>query len=579
MNSGKQRKYLVTNLFLAAFIFSAVLMIFETTGAFGQSYKIYEGYTLFDSVYKHVLNHYIEEKSPLDLSKSAIDGIFDSLDPYSSFLDKRDFKQLQEDTKGEFGGLGIEISTLNNYPRIMSYPIEGKPAMTVGLRAGDEIVEIDGKSTFKMPINEVVGMLRGKPGDPVDIKIQRVGSEDLLEFHIVRAIIPVLNIPYHGVIDEGIGYIKLSRFTQTAKEEMENALDDLVDQNVKSVILDLRYNPGGLLIAARDVANKFLPKNSLLVFTRDRNGNKDMLYASEAPKLPTIPLIVLVNKGSASGSEIVAGAIQDHDRGVLIGETTFGKGSVQTVYNDLPDQNGLKLTTAHYYTPSGRCIHKERTLDQIYDAEMSLESDEAVEDTLAKKDRYFTDNERIVYGGGGITPDIIIKEETLGNIVTQLLSRSVFLDFAVVYTEQHPELEVDFEVTDDLLGEFKTFIGSDSVFTYTIPGKTYLDSFKKLVEKEGYNSDILVTIEKLEQALINKRDDDFEANRETIKRILKREISVAKFGSSQRTIASKAWDIQLKKAIEILNDTGQYQSLLAKGAETGIEMTQGKDIR
>lgn len=572
MDTKKQRKFLLLNLILAAFIVCAVMFIVESTGAYDKKYRnLDKGIDLFEKVFSHVLNDYVKETDALKISKEAINGILGSLDPYSTFIEKKDYKQLNDETKGEFGGLGILISIVKKYPRIMEYPIEGSPAEKVRLRAGDEIVEIEGESTFKMPLTEVVGMLRGKVGTPVHIKIRRGGRAELQKYKIIRGIIPLHNIPYSGQIEEGIGYIKLSRFNMDASKEMDNALEKLIEKNVKGVILDIRSNPGGLLIAARDIANKFLPKGSLIVFTRDRDDKKEDLYAPEPSKLPITPLVVLINKASASASEIVAGAIQDHDRGVLIGETTFGKGSVQTVFNDLPDGAGLKLTTALYYTPSHRCINKERNIDELYDAEFDELSEEAYEDTLNKSQKFYTDNNRIVYGGGGITPDIIIKEESIGNIVKLLFYQSVFSDFAVAYSEKHSDIDVSFTVTDELLDEFKTYILDEEVFKYSIPGGTHLENFRKKVESEKYDGDILVMVDNIKEALSNKRDEDFDASKETIKRILKREISAVKFGSAERTIASKAWDRPLKKAIEILKDNEKYKALLAPGTETGIK--------
>ena len=569
MDSKKQRKLLLLNIILVAFIYSIVILVVESTAGYND---LGEGIDLFSSVYRHVLNNYVKEKTPTEISKDAINGILGSLDPYSSFLEKKDFGQFMEDTKGEFGGLGIEISTPGDYPQIMSYPFEDTPAEKMGLRAGDLIVEIEGKSTHKMPLTEVVGMLRGKVGTDVKIKIKRGGIKDLLEFTITRGKIPLHSVTYAGEIEQGIGYIKLRGFNQNASQEMNEAIQKLQEMNVEGVILDLRGNPGGLLEAAQQVSNKFLAKDKLIVFTMDRS-NKKIEYRATAPaKLPAKPLVVLVDRASASASEIVAGAIQDHDRGVLIGETTFGKGLVQTVYYDLPDGNGLKLTTSLYYTPSHRCINKDRSADEMFEEPELMElSEEAPEDTLNKRDKYYTINkERIVYGDGGITPDIIIKYKRIGNIVSQLIYQNTFFDFAVKYAKEH-DFEVDFPITDEMIEEFKTYIDDEDVFKYSIPGKAYYESFKKRVSIEEYNGDILARIDELEKALINKRNEDFEANREVIKRYLKREIAVAKLGSSQRAIASKDWDIQLQKAIEILKNSEVYDSILAPGAETGIE--------
>ena len=572
MDTKKQRKFLLLNLSLVAFIFIVVMFVVESTGAFGITYKSSgEGVDLFASVYHHVLNNYFEETDPVQLSKEAINGILESLDPYSDFLEKVDFKQLEDDTKGEFGGLGIAISIVNDYPTIMEYPIEDTPAHKLRLRAGDAIVEVEGKSTYKMPINEVVGMLRGKVGTPVKIKIKRGKQDELLVYEIIRGKIPLKNIPYFGEIDDGIGYIKLRRFNQEAAKELDNALRELNDKNVKGVIFDLRNNPGGLLISAQEIANRFLPKGDLIVFTRDRTDQTREYEALKPANMPKKPLVVLVNRASASASEIVAGAIQDHDRGVLVGETTFGKGSVQTVYNDIVDGYGLKLTTAHYYTPSHRSIHKERSIDDLFEEAELIEYMETPEDTLETQDKFYTDNNRIVYGGGGITPDIVIKETITGNILLQLLSQSVFFDFAVDYTEKHDEIEVDFIVTDEMVEDFKTYISDEDNFKYSIPGKTHFDNFSKRVALEKYDSDILSMIDNLEKALINKREDDFEANKETIKRFLKQEITAAQFGAAERTIASKDWDIQLQKAIEILKNPELYNAILSSGFETGAK--------
>lgn len=579
MHSRKQRKILILNMALAALIISVLLFIIEDTGASNISYKdAGEGVDLFGKVYGHVIHDYVKEVNPGELAKNAIDGILKELDPYSDYLPPKDFHQLEEDTKGEFGGLGIEIAKVGDYPKVMSHPISGSPAERQGLRAGDKIVKINGESTRGMNINEVVARLRGKEKTKVTIHVERGGREDLLEITIIREKIPLKNISYYGEIEEGIFYIKQVRFNQEASREMDDALENIDNiENVKGVILDLRSNPGGLLAQALEIANKFLPKGELIVFTRGRDPrSRNDLRAKESPFLLDTPLVVLVNRGSASASEIVAGAIQDYDRGVLVGETTFGKGSVQTIFHDLPKGAGIKLTTAYYYTPSGRLIHNERNLDADYIAlQMGNEDTEdavkAREDSLAAREKFYTrEKERVVYGGGGITPDIIVKEKRIGNIVTQFLAKNVFFDFAVEYVGKHPDLIKDFSITDELLNEFTLYTSDEDNFKYSVPGKSSLDNFRKIVKREKYNGDIVEMIDNLEKALMAKRDQDMQSNIETIKRILKREIATACFGSSERTIASKEWDIQLQKAISILNDQGEYNSILSKGAVTGI---------
>ena len=570
MEEPKKRQILLFNLIIAAFILSVMMLVVESIGADRGYQDLGRGIDLFGDVYSHVLNNYVDEMDAIELSKNAIDGIMEHLDPYSEFFEIRDLQQLQENTRGEFGGLGVEIGAPGDYPRVMAYPIEGTPAEN-RLRAGDEIVEIDGVSTYKMDLNDVVSKLRGKVGDPVEIKVQRAGSEELLSFRIIRDTIPLRNVTYAGEIEDGVGYIRLANFNQGASAEMNDALDSLEKTGVEGIILDLRGNPGGLLVAARDISNKFLPRESLIVFTRERDGRGDRYFSNQPARYPVKPLVVLVDQASASASEIVAGAIQDHDRGVLVGETTFGKGSVQTIFDDLPDGNGLKLTTALYYTPSGRSIHKERTLEELFNEEM-FDTDEDAPDSLARGDEYYTDKKRVVYGGGGITPDVIVSEESVGNIVRQLINQSVFFEFSSQYAADHPELTTDFVVDDVLVDEFKTFITDENNFKYSIPGLSALTSFRENVQREKYNGDITVMIDNLENALLDKRDDDFTNSEDTIRRLLKREITAAKFGSSQRTVASKQWDRQLQKAIEIVRNPDLYNSILAPGAVTGVEL-------
>ncbi len=575
MESKNQRKILLINLAVAAFIVSVMLLVMESMGSAQQrgGYQdLGKGIDLFGQVYSHVLQNYVKPMEALDLSKNAIKGMMENLDPYSEFYEVSDLQQLQENTRGEFGGLGVEIATPGDYPQVMSYPIEGTPAEN-RLRAGDRIVEINGESTLKMDVNDVVSRLRGKVGDPVDIKVQRGGSGELLSFHIIRGTIPLHNVTYSGEVEAGVGYIKLANFNESASAEMSEAIDKLEKAGVSGLILDLRGNPGGLLNAARDVANKFLPRDSMIVFTKERDGNGEKYYATQPSQYPLKPLVVLVDPGSASASEIVAGAIQDHDRGVLVGETSFGKGSVQTIFDDLPDGTGLKLTTALYYTPSGRSIHKERTLEQLITEETTgVEPAVTPADSVKNSQKYYTDKKRIVYGGGGITPDIIVHEQTVGNIVRQLLDQSVFFEFASQYGSRHPELTPDFEITDAIVNEFRTFTSDEKNFKYSIPGKTSLSDFRKSVETEKYDSEVMGMIDNLEKTLMEKRNVDFDNSKETIKRLLKREITAAQFGSAQRTVASKQWDVQLQKAIELIKNPEMYNSFLAPGAVTGVDI-------
>lgn len=578
MDSRKQRKILLINMVLAACIISMSLFLIEATNAADTDYAgVGDGIPLMGDVYNKVVQNYVEPVDSWKLAKDAVNGMLDELDPYSSFFDPRDYQQMHEDSRGEFAGLGIEIATKEDYPTVMASPLDGSPAQRQGLRAGDVIIEIEGESTQGMIIGDVVSKLRGKEGTIVNFSVRRAKRDEPLKFSIKREKITLYNIPFAGEIEENIGYIKLSRFNAEGPGEMQDALSNLLkNPDLKGVILDLRYNPGGLLPVARDIANFFLPKGATIVTTRGRRASESTeLPAVYSPILPDLPLVVLVNNGSASASEIVAGAIQDYDRGVLIGETTFGKGSVQTLM-DLKSDTGLKLTTAHYYTPSGRCIHRKRDLEDetiafSQDEEEIRGGNSTGIDSLKAGEKFYTVNlERVVYGGGGVTPDLIVRDHTFGNIISQLVMQSVFFDYAIDYVERHPELEQNFDVTDDMIEDFWAYILDREEFEYTIPGATHLERFRNAVEREKYDGDLVDMIDALEDSLNARERRDYDANRYTIERILKREISSTKFGMGARTIASKDWDVQLITAIEVLQDSDRYKTILSPGAETAV---------
>lgn len=580
MNSRKQRRILILNLALAAVIISVTMFALEAGGEYKD---VGRGIDIFGNVYNHVLQDYVKDVNPAKMTEQAIQGIMDNLDPYSVYMPPTDLTQLEEEATGEFGGLGIEIAVISDFPRVMSPPLPDTPAERVGLRAGDIIIAIDSVTTRGMDITEVVGKLRGQVNTAVSISVLRGANAEPMEFAITRAKITLRNISFAGEIQENVGYIKLNKFNNEVETELRTALADVTkNPNLKGVILDLRGNPGGLLTAARDVANAFLLKETLIVYTVGRDPSQKLnMYARQNPLLhPSIPLVVMVNERSASASEIVAGAIQDHDRGVLVGTTTFGKGLVQTVFEDLPDGAGLKLTTAYYYTPAGRNINNEHNLDADYIAlQMDMEEGAAPDttasaDSLETREKFYTDNQRIVYGGGGVTPDLIVREDLLGHIVRQLLSQSVFFDYAVQFADTHPNLPENFEITDEIVADFQRFIREDPKFEYTIPGKSNLDTFRKAIEREKYDGEIMKMVDNLETTVANHRDKDFETNREMIKRLLKREIASAVFGAEVRTVASKEWDNQLRVGIDVLTTPGRYASLLSKGAKTGIVVTE-----
>ncbi len=401
-----------------------------------------------NEVLTRVLDYYVEEQELSDVIDNAIRGILENLDPHSVYLDKRQYENLMIDTKGEFGGLGITITVREGFPTVIS-PIEDTPAYRVGIQAGDRIIAIEGEPTEGWSSDEAVGKLRGAPGTQVNITLGREAGHnevDSLDVTITREIIKVPSITYYDVIDD-VGYVRISRFAENTARDLDSILDGMEKEGIKGVMLDLRSNPGGLLTAAFHVSDLFLDKGKMIVYTESRLPDHSQKFYSNGKNVHgDYPVVVLVNGASASASEIVAGAVQDWDRGLVVGQTTFGKGSVQTVFK-IGNDSALKLTTQKYFTPSGRSIHKDM------DREGNLIADEE-----AVEKEYFTAGGRVVYGGGGITPDWTMELPEWTDFQRDLEIKSIFFSFAVHYTAEHKDVSEDFTVDDDVLKEFRDFL-------------------------------------------------------------------------------------------------------------------------
>ncbi|MFQ5702254.1 MAG: S41 family peptidase, partial [Acidobacteriota bacterium] len=399
--------------------------------------------------------NYIDEVKSKKLIHGAIRGMLSTLDPHSTFLDAKTYREMREEQKGSFSGLGIVISMKGEDKQLtVISPIDGTPAFRAGIRAGDHIAEIEGESTHGISIDDALNKLRGPKGTKVTITIQREGYDQPLEFTLVRDDIPTVSIPSAFLIRPSIGYVRIKNFTQTTDSELKEKLHKLKVQGMKKLILDLRWNPGGLLEQAVRVSDRFLKRDAMIVYTKGRlkrESDREYHAVSRTEKF-TMPLIILVNKGSASASEIVSGAMQDHDRALVVGTTTWGKGLVQTVY-PLSMRTGLALTTAKYYTPSGRLIQRDYRSFEDYVSGKNI----APED---QRQTRFTDSGRTVRGGGGISPDVVVELDEPDKFVDMLERKMAFFDFSVVHITNHPEPpDPDtFEITPDILDEFKKFL-------------------------------------------------------------------------------------------------------------------------
>ena len=427
-----------------------------------QGSNVYFQANLFNEVLHHVQDKFVDQKSPSDLYKMAIDGMLDELgDPHTTFMSSDEYGRLMVETQGEYGGVGMEIDSRDGWITVIA-PLPGTPAERAGLQAGDRVVEIEGKTTRNMPSDEAVKLLRGPRGQPVNFKVLREGMTEPAPYRIVREEIRIRSVPAAYMLDNGIGYVELVRFSERSTEELRTAINNLKSQGMKGLILDLRRNPGGLLDQGINIADLFLDRGDAIAETRSRLPNQNQkALAADPDEYPNLPVVTLVGPGSASASEILAGALQDHDRSLVLGRTTFGKGSVQTLF-PLANRNYLKMTTARWYTPSGRSIQRPYGIGANGANAEAEDTTTAANDTT-KKPAFKTDGGRTVYGGGGIHPDLVVSPDTLSLKEKAFYEaaqkqaqqyRLAAFNYAVHFVKANPNVPVNFPVTEAMLSEF-----------------------------------------------------------------------------------------------------------------------------
>jgi len=403
-----------------------------------KNFQIAKNLDIYYTLFRELNLFYVDDVNPNKLVKTSIDKMLESLDPYTNFISEDDVEDFRFMTTGEYAGIGALISKQKG-KTVISEPYEGFPAQKSGLKAGDILLEVAGKSTEKLSTDDVSSLLKGPAGKSVLVKIERYGQKKPMDIEIVREKIQIDPVPYYGMLDKETGYIRLSNFTIDCTERVKMAFIELKEkQGAKSLVLDLRSNPGGLLVEAVRISNLFIPKGQEIVSTKGKVKQWDKIYtATENPLDTVMPIAVLVNSGSASASEIVAGAIQDLDRGMIIGTRTFGKGLVQTT-RDLSYNAKLKITTAKYYIPSGRCIQALDYTHRNEDGSVGV-----IPDSLITK--YTTKKGRIVFDGGGVVPDVTVEDEVLSNLSANLITQSVVFDYATYSTvkpkkSRHPKI-------------------------------------------------------------------------------------------------------------------------------------------
>jgi carboxyl-terminal processing protease len=460
--------------YLAILVFTASVLF---GGLFGDHLLALSGDTetqirRFTEVLQVAHAHYGAEVKYKDLVYSSIDGMLRTLDPHTNFLSPEDYEDMRERQQGSFFGLGILVSMRDGELTVIS-PIEGTPAWRLGLRAGDVISAIEGEPTDKMSIDDAVNKLKGPKGTQVNVTINRRGKAEPMQLAITRAEIPQNTVRYAYMMTPDVGYVRLTDFSRSTSREMHDAIERLKKEGMKKLLLDLRSNGGGLLDQTVTVSGFFVPEGTTIVSTRGRVADSKQVFEAEGDHPPLdIPLIVLVNNGTASAAEILSGAIQDHDVGLVVGTPTWGKGLVQTVYN-LSYGSGLALTTAKYYTPSGRLI--QRDYSSFYDYYSYYGADSGpgtageVQDTVPEvKDSgetFATDLGREVHGGGGITPDVLVELPEGPQILTALFSRNAFFEFAVDYNNRNPVKSTDFKPEESVITEFRDWVLAEKITT------------------------------------------------------------------------------------------------------------------
>ncbi len=540
--------------YLGAVLLGFTLFSFNQTAT--NYFEVSKNLDIFASVFREVNTYYVDDVDAGKLIKKGIDEMLNSLDPYTNFISESEAEDYRFQMTGQYGGVGAQIGQRGDYVMVID-PYEGFPAQKEDLRAGDLIIEIEGKTTKGKTTSDISKLLKGQPGTKVKLKIKREGEPQEIVKNLTREEIRVKNVPYFGMINDHIGYIRLQSFTNDAGKEVRDALATLKkNAALQSVVLDVRGNPGGLLFEAINIVNVFTPQGIEVVSTKGKVKEWEKTYRSLNPGLDLqIPLVVLTNRSSASASEIVSGSIQDLDRGVVIGQRTFGKGLVQNT-RPLSYNTQLKVTTAKYYTPSGRCI---QALDYTHRNEDG--SVGQIPDSLKKE--FKTKNGRKVYDGGGVDPDIAVAPKKYAKITESLMAKQLLFDFATSYRTKHTSIAPirEFKLTDADFESLKQFLASKE-YDYSTNTEKALEELKKKAEDEKYFESIKSQYVLLKQNLTHDKQADLEKNKQEIMTLLEEEILRRYYFQNSRYEYSFTTDPDIQEAIKVLENPTQYKEIL-----------------
>jgi carboxyl-terminal processing protease len=521
-------------------------------------FEIAKNLDIFASLFKEVNAHYVDEINPNTLMRTGIESMLSSLDPYTNYIPEDDIEDFRTQTTGEYGGIGALTSNFEGVTKIVMI-YEGYAAAKSNLKIGDEVLKINGIEIKGMTREQTSALMKGGPNTPVTLTVKRYGVKEPITLQFKREKITLNSVPYFGMLENQVGYIKLNEFTQSASRDVRNALTQLKEKGANKIILDLRGNPGGLLIEAVNIVNLFVPRGLEVVSTRGKVEDNNMIYKTMNPPVDTeIPVAVLINSSSASASEIVAGALQDYDRAVVIGQKSFGKGLVQ-VPRDLSYRSKLKVTVAKYYTPSGRCIQALDYSNRNPDGSVGK-----VPDSL--KTAFKTTKGRVVYDGGGVDPDLSVNKKPMGAITQTLYMKGYIFDFATEYYYQNKQIApaAEFTLSDKEYNEFVKWLqGKD--YSYTTQVERKLAEIEKNAKEEKYFKEIETDLHRLNSALAKSKENDLQLFKGQIKALLEEEICARYYFQSGPVESALSHDVDIDTAKQLLADTKKINQILKKG--------------
>lgn len=518
-------------------------------------FEIAKNLDIFATLFREVNTLYVDEVNPNTLMKTGIDAMLASLDPFTNYIPDDEVEDYRTTNTGQYGGIGAVTREVNKRT-VVTMIYEGYPAFKGGLKIGDEVIKMDEVELSKITVEQANHLMRGQVGTPVSLTVKRYGVKDFIKLQFKREKIKISNVPYFGMMAGNMGYVQLTNFTPDAGKEVRNAVASLKESGAKGIILDLRENPGGLLNEAVNICNIFIPKGKLVVTMKGKIEKYNSAYETlNAPTDLDIPVAILINRGSASASEIVAGTLQDYDRAVIVGEKSYGKGLVQLT-RPVGYNSQIKITTAKYYTPTGRCI---QVLD--YSHRRPDGSVGSIPDSIKKT--FKTTRGRTVYDGGGVDPDVLLENYSLAPVTQALYVDGFLFDFATIYASKHVTIGEarNFSLTDSEYQEFVNWIRTKE-YKYHSPLELQLNQLITSAKTERLYEDLRPQIDQLQARISESRKNDLATFKDQIKALLEAEITGRYYLERGQVEVSFKDDLEIRKSVEILNNAAQYRKIL-----------------